>query len=107
MSGGKRKRYGGPEDTPKRPSFPPVTRDRYEKAKAWATENRDLLLAHSCCSRVFLVVATLMEDENEYVHGPALSAALSTKRVVTTALDLLDEIGVDCDDCERVGHQAG
>jgi hypothetical protein len=81
----------------------PITRARYDHAKAWAESERQQLTRFSCCSRVFLVVAALMEDDDGFVSGPTLTHALSTKRVVGIAVDLLTEIGVDCDDCHHVG----
>jgi hypothetical protein len=81
----------------------PITRERYDRALHWARDEKAQLERFSCCPRVFLVVAVLMEDEKGEVSGPRLSVALGTKRVVDVALDLLTEIGVDCDDCQHVG----
>jgi hypothetical protein len=94
---------GDPASPGARAKLHPITRARYDRARLWAEGERELLAGFSCCPRVFLVVAALMEDEDGYVSGPTLSHALSTKRVVGMAVDLLTEIGVECDDCERVG----
>jgi hypothetical protein len=87
----------------KAPRLHPITRERYEHARAWAEGERARLERFSCCPRVFLVVVALMEEDDGFVSGPLLSRALATKRVVDLALDLLTEIGVDCDDCDRAG----
>jgi hypothetical protein len=82
----------------------PISRHRYDRAKAWASDPdmTDALRRFGCCARIFLVVVALLEDDKGVVHGEAVTRALARRSTVQTAMDLLTEIGVPCDDCARL-----